>query len=611
MAGQAGKLGLAWMDVLLPIEKSEKEKPQKCAEAAEETKPAWCPGRSGPVADVEQARSREGVYAPQGRRTSGGSIHILWFFSLDAAVLRVPHGAMGDAPVRPGDVLAGKYRVERVLGQGNMGIVVAATHLTLGQLVALKFLLASRKQVGPEQLERFLREGRAAARLKSTHVTRVFDVGTLDDGAPYTVMEYLEGRDLKAILVEGGPLPIVDAVEYVLQACEAIGEAHAAGVVHRDIKPANLFLTTDVSRMPCVKVCDFGVSKLGGDLTLTQDAVAMGTPLYMSPEQLNSSRDVDGRADLWSLGASLFELLGGQTPFHADTMQQLCYRLCSGHPTPLSQLRPDVPARLEAVIMRCLERDRTRRFNNSAELAAELAPWAPARAAAYPERVARVLNVQLKPARTAAMLSEPRHAPLPAPLQSNAAGAPPPSTGGTMLLPVRSAMASSPVASTQDTALTRSNPQDSRMGGSSAARVAGERAPVRLSRSVVTVGAVGVVALALILGVKLRYSPTYGDSATTARLSPSPEAPGVINVPAPPELLKATTSPSTMPLQPSIPIDEAIGAPSGSVASPMISASGPPALNAAHTPRPKPSPSSHGPVRANPLPVSSPGDTIE
>src|SRR5512132_2560303 len=168
---------------------------------------------------------------------------------------------MGGSPVRAGDILAGKYRVERVLGQGNMGIVVAATHLALGQLVALKFLLANRN-VGQEQLERFTREGRAAALLKSAHVTRILDVGRLDDGAPYTVMEYLEGRDLKAVLAEGGPLPIVDAVEYVLQACEAIGEAHAAGVVHRDIKPANLFLTMDVSRMPCVKIFDFGISKL-------------------------------------------------------------------------------------------------------------------------------------------------------------------------------------------------------------------------------------------------------------------------------------------------------------------------------------------------------------
>jgi serine/threonine protein kinase len=424
-------------------------------------------------------------------------------------------------------------------------------------------------------------------------------------------MEYLEGRDLKALLVEGGPLPIVDAVEYVLQACEAIGEAHAAGVVHRDIKPANLFLTTDASRMPCVKIFDFGISKLGGDLTLTQDATSMGSPLYMSPEQLNSSHDVDGRADLWSLGASLFELLAGQTPFHADTLQQVFHRIFSGQPTPLSRFRTDVPAGLEAVIMQCLEKDRNRRFNNIGELAAALAPWAPARAAAYPERVARVLDVPTKPARTTGTLSEPRGEPRLAAIQSDAAGATSPSTGGTMLLPVRSAMASSAVASTQDTVLTRSTPQDARTAGQSAARVAGERGPVRWSRPVLTVGAVGVVALAVILGVKLRYASTSDYSATTASASLSLEAPAVTNVPAPPEGSKATTSPSTVPPQPSIPLNEALGAPSGSVASPVMSASGPPASSVAHTPRPKPSLSSHEPVRPKPIPTVSPRNTIE
>jgi serine/threonine-protein kinase len=412
---------------------------------------------------------------------------------------------MGEAPVRPGDVLAGKYRVERVLGQGSMGIVVAATHLALGQLVALKFLLLDRK-VEREQLERFVREARAAARLKSMHVTRVLDVGTLDDGAPYTVMEYLEGRDLKAILVDGGPMTIADAVEYALQACEAIGEAHAAGVVHRDIKPANLFLTMDASRMPCVKIFDFGISKLVGDLTLTQDAATMGSPLYMSPEQLNSSHDVDARADLWSLGVSLYELLAGQTPFHADTMQQLCFRIFTGQPTPLSQLRQDVPAGLEAVIAQCLEKDRNRRFNNIAELAAALAPWAPARASAYPERVARVLDVQTMPARPTALIPEPR------------------------------------LASTQDTVLTRSTPGDARTAGQSA-RPAQERSPLRSWWPVLTAIAVGVVTLAVILTGKVRHEPTSGPSAAAGTVAPSVVAPAAPIPSAPVE--DATSAPST------------------------------------------------------------------
>jgi serine/threonine-protein kinase len=484
-----------------------------------------------------------------------------------------------------------------------MGIVVAATHLALGQLVALKFLLANRN-VGREQLERFTREGRAAAFLKSAHVTRVLDVGQLPDGAPYTVMEYLEGRDLKAVLVESGPLPIDDAVEYVLHACEALGEAHAAGVVHRDIKPANLFLTMDVSRMPCVKIFDFGISKLANELTLTQDAASMGSPLYMSPEQLNSSHDVDGRADIWSLGASLFELLAGQTPFHADTIQQLCYRIVSGHPTPLSQLRPEVPAGLEAVIMQCLEKDRNRRFNTIAHLAAGLAPWAPPRAAAYPERVARVLNVQTQPARTTALLPEPRGEPLPAALQSDDASAPSPSTSGTMLLPVRSGMASSPVASTQDTVLTRSTPHDARTAGQPAARRAGERDSVRW-RPVVTVGAVGVVVLAVSLGVRLRYAPKSTESAATSSTSLSLVAPAATSLP---EVPGAATP---APPQPSIPVNEATSARPDAVPAPAVSASGPPASNAAHTVRQKPFPSSHEPVKPKPIATVSPRDTIE
>lgn len=500
--------------------------------------------------------------------------------------------SMGGTSFRWGDILVGKYRVERVLGQGNMGIVVAATHIALGQLVALKFLLANRR-VGQEQLERFMREGRAAAVLKSAHVVRVLDFGALEDGAPYMAMEHLEGRDLKAVLAERGPLPVVDAVEYVLQACEAIGEAHAMGVVHRDIKPGNLFLTADVSHLPCVKIFDFGISKLDSELTLTQETASMGSPLYMSPEQLNASHDVDGRADIWSLGASLFELLAGQTPFHAETTQQLCYRIFSGRPTPLSQLRPDVPAGLEAVIMRCLERDRNRRFENIAELAAALAPWAPARAAAYPERVARVLNVQT----ATSMLPAPGREPLAASIRSNAAGIPGPSTGDTMLLPVRSDMASSPVTGTQDTVLTRSTPHDARTGGQAPVYPAGGRRPGRL-RPVMTFGAIGVVALTVALGVKLRHAST-SDGVATAATPPSVVAPAAAAVP---EVSAAS---------PPLPINEAASASPVAVVAPALSTSMPSDPGTARSPPPRSSPSSHAPVRPRPIPTLPPRDTIE
>jgi len=224
----------------------------------------------------------------------------------------------------------------------------------------------------------------------------VLDVGTLENDAPYIVMEFLEGQDLDARLKARGPLPIDEAVEYVLHVCEAVGEAHAAGIVHRDLKPANLFLTVDVGGSPCVKVLDFGISKLSGvELSLTNESQSMGSPLYMSPEQMGSSKHVDARSDIWSLGVILYQLIAAWTPFHSETIAQLCGRVLYGSPTPLGHYRSDAPPGLEAVIMRCLEREREKRFQSVAELAAAIAPYAPPRARAYAGRVARALGIQV------------------------------------------------------------------------------------------------------------------------------------------------------------------------------------------------------------------------
>ncbi|MDI1482456.1 serine/threonine-protein kinase [Polyangium sp. y55x31] len=299
---------------------------------------------------------------------------------------------MSQMPVKPGDLLARKYRVERVLGQGAMGVVVAARHVDLGQLVAVKSLLTGRV-VSPEQRERFLREARAAVLLKSHHVARVLDVGADENDAPYIVMEYLDGQDLAATLKARRQLPFEEAVELVLQACEAIGEAHAAGIVHRDLKPANMFLTQDVSGAPCVKVLDFGISKLmGSDVALTHESQMLGSPLYMSPEQMNTPKSVDARSDVWALGIILYQLVAGRTPFHAETIQAVCALVLAGQPTPLRQYRPDAPAGFEAVILRCLARNREERFRDVGELAAALAPYAPAHARVYVERVGRVVR---------------------------------------------------------------------------------------------------------------------------------------------------------------------------------------------------------------------------
>jgi serine/threonine protein kinase len=300
-------------------------------------------------------------------------------------------------PVQEGDVLDGKYRVDRVLGVGGMGIVVAATHIHLNQRVALKFLLPA--AVGNrEVIERFAREARAAVQIQSEHVARVTDVGTLPTGSPYMVMEYLEGTDLAQAIEKGGPMPVTQAVGYVLQACEAIAEAHALGIVHRDLKPANLFLARRPGRDPMVKVLDFGISKTSDAATgLTQTSSVMGSPFYMAPEQMMSSKDVDARADLWALGVIAYELLAGKTPFAADTMPEVVYNVTQRDPAPVRELRPDVPEGLAEAIARCLARDRAQRYPNVARLAAALAPFGPPRSDVSVERISRVLGASIHP----------------------------------------------------------------------------------------------------------------------------------------------------------------------------------------------------------------------
>jgi len=311
---------------------------------------------------------------------------------------------MGDGFKGAGEILAGKYRVDHLLGEGAMGTVFAATHIALGQRVAIKRMHPDRA-LRSDARERFLREARAAASLRSQHIARVIDVGVLEDGAPFLVLEHLDGEDLAAVLERRGALSVVDAVEYVLQAAEAVAEAHAAGIVHRDLKPRNLFLSHDLAGAPCIKVLDFGISKiLGAELALTRAAVAVGSPLYMSPEQMVSSKDVDSRTDLWSLGVVLYELMTGALPFEADQLDELYGRVLHTAPAPISALVATVPPGLEAVILQCLQKDRARRFSNAAELAAALAPFASARGAALATRVAAVLGMATAPVRPTELL---------------------------------------------------------------------------------------------------------------------------------------------------------------------------------------------------------------
>ncbi|MEZ4364977.1 MAG: serine/threonine-protein kinase [Kofleriaceae bacterium] len=284
-------------------------------------------------------------------------------------------GKTASAGVEPGQILLGKYRVDQILGQGGMGVVAQATHLALGERVAIKFLRSDMVADEPT-LARFLREAQSAAKLKCEFVAHTTDVGLLESGAPYMVMEFLEGEDVAQAIKERGALHPSFAIDLVLQACVALAEAHSLGIVHRDIKPTNLFITWRPDGGAQLKVLDFGISKVvagGEELSLTSTMSLLGTPAYMAPEQMRSARDVDSRSDIWSLGTVLFEMVEGQRPFYAETFTEMCVRVISDPPAPLTV---ELPPGLADVIHRCLEKEPSARYYSIGDLAAELAPLA-------------------------------------------------------------------------------------------------------------------------------------------------------------------------------------------------------------------------------------------
>jgi serine/threonine protein kinase len=305
--------------------------------------------------------------------------------------------ALGEKDYAPGRILAGRYRVERLLGEGAMGVVVAARHLELDELVAIKFIRPD-MQRDAEVTARFAREAKASVRIKSQHVVKLLDVGVTLPIGPYIVMEYLEGRNLSEELAHGGPMAVPRAVECVMQACEALAAAHALSITHRDIKPENLFSTRH-GEIEVIKLLDFGISKavlsgrvFGDELVEERDESVLGTPLYMSPEQIQNTAAVDHRTDIWSLGVVLYELVTGVAAFAAEDVPKVCTRVLNEQPEPMDTHVHSVPPALQRIIDRCLQKDPNRRFQDIGELARALVPLAPSRARLYAEFSTSVLR---------------------------------------------------------------------------------------------------------------------------------------------------------------------------------------------------------------------------
>ncbi|MCC6648277.1 MAG: serine/threonine protein kinase [Polyangiaceae bacterium] len=468
-----------------------------------------------------------------------------------------------------GEVIDGKYRIDRMLGQGGMGAVAAAFHLLRKAPVALKFISPDIVRV-PGAVERFVNEAVAASQIDSDHVVRIFDVGQMPSGLPYIVMEMMSGQDLAVVLEREGPtgLPVPRAVHFVLQILRALQVAHGAGIIHRDLKPSNAFVITKDGEPDFVKLLDFGISKITQDASesaqhLTQTNTGLGTPLYMSPEQARNARDATPRSDIYSVSAILYELLTARTPYLADTPNDLLFKLFTTEPDDIRGVRPDVPEGLAAAIHRGLSKEPAGRPASVTELAELIAPYADARSASIVSK--------LGPSRSSLVSSDPQ---------------------ATVIAPSgpldRTAIASSTVGARTVPAAQGGGATELNMGVSDAP---GGAAQKKKSNAGV-LAAVGVVAVLALAGGGVALSRGSATPAATTPTAPSAKpAPSPTPDPAPAASAAKSAAPEVAPV-----VDAPPAATSATGAKKPAGAAAPPAAPGAPpaTPAGKKSPFSAG-----------------
>jgi serine/threonine-protein kinase len=469
----------------------------------------------------------------------------------------------------PGIKLLGKYRVESLIGEGGMGAVVKAMHLDLDEAVAIKVLLPDliKRQ---EIVQRFLREAKAAVKLKGEHVARIIDVGRFEEqpfaDVPYIVMEYLDGADLNAIIKHHGAQDPEVAVDLMLQACQAIAEAHSLGIIHRDIKASNFFITQSEGSSPQLKVLDFGIATAPQGVSELTDAQAViGTPAYMAPEQMRAARIADQRSDIWSMGVVLYELLEGTRPFRSDVYSDLCLKV--GMDPPCEMINPAVPEALRAVVFKCLEKPIERRYQSVAELAFDLMPFAsdPVMARAAVEQCARLLGRRstrsieavrvpddATPIGAPPMRKTPpsHHRVVPAPIDLTPAGA-------TSIAPSRP---SGPMRSLTPVPSVPGTPTS--VGGSNG-EIARDSTLARPARKLMVVASfLGAAAIGIGVGV-VYFTASGGSDQPSAPAAPAPAAitaptPEPVTPPPKPPPKPATTAPETAKPAPTLPLEPTI-----------------------------------------------------